>query len=260
MFRIIRLTILVGVLVFVAAGAYLSRIRSTDWNTPLWIAIHPINADGSEVTTAYIAGLSNDTFSAIEEFMQREAGRYQLSLTEPVRVELYDEIAESPPLLDRKGSVLSRAWWSLRLRYWAWRTGIDGGHPPPDIRIFVLYHDPALTASVPHSLGLQKALVGVVYAFADRDMTGSNNIVIAHEFLHTVGATDKYNPGDDRPMFPDGYADPDQQPLLPQKRTEVMAGRRMLNEQEWEMPTGLGQVVIGPQTASEINWIAQPGA
>jgi hypothetical protein len=108
---------------------------------------------------------------------------------------------------------------------------------------------------VPHSLGLQKGLLGVVYAFADRDMTGSNNIVIAHEFLHTVGATDKYDPGDDRPSFPDGYADPDQQPLFPQEHTEVMAGRRMLSGQEWEMPTGLGQVVIGPQTATEINWV-----
>src|ERR1700752_4456270 len=109
MFRIIRLTILVGVLVFVEAGAYLSRTRSTGWGKTLWIAVHPINADGSDATTAYIAGLSNDTFSAIEEFMQREAGRYQLRLTEPVRVELYDEVAESPPLLDRDGSVLSRA-------------------------------------------------------------------------------------------------------------------------------------------------------
>lgn len=256
MFRTIRLAILSGVLVFVAAGAYLSRTRSTDWDTPLWIAIHPINADGSEVTTRYIDALSNDTFAAIEEFMTREAERYQLPLSEPVRVELYDEIAETPPLLDREGSALNRAWWSLKLRYWAWHAGSDGGHPPPDIRMFVLYHDPTLTESVPHSLGLQKGLVGVVYAFADRDMTGSNNIVIAHEFLHTVGATDKYHPADDRPTFPGGYADPDQQPLFPQQRTEVMAGRHMLSEQDWEMPTGLRQVVIGPQTAAEINWVA----
>ena len=93
MFRAIRLAILIGVLVFVAAGAYLSRARSTDWDTPLWIAIHPINADGSDVTIEYVDGLSSDTFTAIEEFMAGEAGHYQLPLSEPVRVELYDEIA-----------------------------------------------------------------------------------------------------------------------------------------------------------------------
>ncbi|HSC09174.1 MAG TPA: hypothetical protein VLD59_20290, partial [Steroidobacteraceae bacterium] len=134
----------------------------------------------------------------------------------------------------------------------------DGTRPPPDIRMFVLYHDPATTTSVPHSLGLQKGLLGVVYAFADRDMTAANNIVIAHELLHTVGASDKYAANDDRPLFPAGYADPQQQPLYPQARAEVMAGRRMLSEQEWEMPYGLREVVVGPETAAEIHWIEAP--
>jgi len=51
---------------------------------------------------------------------------------------------------------------------------------PEDIRIFVLYHDPALTPVVPHSLGLAKGLIGVVYAFAAPEMTGENAVVIAH--------------------------------------------------------------------------------
>ena len=255
MFRAIRLTILIGLLVFVAAGAYLSRARSTDWDASLWIAIHPINGDSSEATARYIEALSNESFAAIEAFMSREAGHYELPLSEPVRVELYDDVAEAPPRLDRDVSALSRAFWSLRLRYWAWHAGSDGGRPPPDIRMFVLYHDPALTSSVPHSLGLQKGLLGVVYAYADPEMTASNNIVIAHEFLHTVGASDKYDAGDDRPSYPDGFAEPEQQPLYPQERTEVMAGRRMVSEQVWEMPASLKDVVIGEKTATEINWI-----
>jgi hypothetical protein len=256
MFRTIRLALLLGLLAFVAAGAYLSRARSTDWDAALWVAIHPINADGSEVTTDYVEQLSNESFAAIETFMAREAEHYELPLTEPVRVELYDEVPEAPPLLDRDGGFLSRAFWSLKLRHWAWRTGSDGAHPPPDIRMFVLYHDPASTNSVPHSLGLQKGLVGVVYAFAGAEMTAPNNIVIAHEFLHTLGASDKYEPGDDRPSYPDGFADPEQEPLYPQERTEVMAGRRMVSEQLWEMPASLRDVVIGEKTATEINWIS----
>jgi hypothetical protein len=176
MFRVIRQALLIGLLVFVATGAYLSRARSTDWDAPLWVAIHPIDADGSEATASYIESLSNESFAAIETFLTREAEHYDLPLTEPVRVELYDEVAEAPPQLDRDGSVLTRAFWSLKLRYWAWRAGSDGAHPPPDIRMFVLYHDPAATESVPHSLGLQKGLVGVVYAFAGAEMTATNNI------------------------------------------------------------------------------------
>ena len=94
------------------------------------------------------------------------------------------------------------------MRYWSWSATRAEKRAPPDIDMFVLYHDPELTSSVPHSLGLQKGLLGVVYAFADASMTASNNIVIAHEFLHTVGATDKYDPANDQPQFPDGYADP----------------------------------------------------
>jgi hypothetical protein len=120
--------------------------------------------------------------------------------------------------------------------------------------MFVLYHDPAVSESVPHSLGLQKGLLGVVHAFATRDMDGENNIVIAHELLHTLGATDKYDPADDEPSYPDGYGDPEQRPLYPQESAEIMAGRRMTSQTSWEMPETLREVVVGATTAAEINW------
>ena len=112
---------------------------------------------------------------------------------------------------------------------------------------------PALTPTVPHSLGLTKGLIGVVYAFASPVMSGANTVVIAHELLHTVGATDKYGP-DDAPRFPDGYGDPRQIPLYPQKKAELMAGRRMLSVDRWEQASSLDEVVIGAATALEIRW------
>lgn len=255
MFRAIRITILLLILVCVSLGAYLARVRSTDWDKPLWVAIHPISADGSEVTRRYIDSLSGDTFAPIGSFLAEQARHYGLALDEPARVRLYGEIRTTPPQLDPGAGLLSRAFWSLRLRYWAWRATSAETLPPPDIDIFVLYHDPQISTSVPHSLGLQKGLLGVVHAFADPGMTSSNNIVIAHEFLHTVGATDKYDPRSDEPRFPDGYADPKRQPLFPQDNAEIMAGRRMLGETQWEMPESLRNVVIGPLTAQEINWV-----
>ena len=258
MWRAVRITILLLVLAFVTTGAYLSRLRTTDWDKPLWVAIHPISADGSEATRRYIDSLNEDTFAPIGSFLSSQARRYGLSLAEPARVRLYGEIHDLPPQLDRSSNVLVRALWSLRLRYWAWRATSSETQAPPDIEMFVLYHDPKLSESVPHSLGMQKGLLGVVYAFADTSMTAANNMVIAHEFLHTVGATDKYHPATDQPRFPDGYGEPLRLPLYPQERAEIMAGRRALSPTESEMPESLRDVVVGPRTAQEINWTQPP--
>lgn len=258
MFRTIRITILLLVLACVATGAFLARARSTDWDKPLWVAIHPIAADESRATRRYVDALTENTFAPVGTFLGTQAQHYGLPLAEPARVRLYGELHELPPKLEPDANLLSRAAWSLRLRYWAWSETRAEKRAPPDIDMFVLYHDPELTSSVPHSLGLQKGLLGVVYAFADPSMTASNNIVIAHEFLHTVGATDKYDPQTDQPQFPDGYADPGRTPLVPQDDAEIMAGRRMLSETEWEMPDSLRGVVIGPKTAQEINWTRSP--
>lgn len=256
--RQFRIGMLLLLLAVVMLGSWLSRARTTDWDAPLWVAIYPINADSSAVADDYIGGLSDETFDSIESFMRREAERYAVAIDEPVRVELYERVTELPPVLERGANFLQRALWSLRLRWWARHADDESERAPPDIRMFVLYHDPALSPEVPHSLGLQKGLLGVVHAFATGDMTGANNIVIAHEFLHTLGATDKYDFENDRPTFPDGYADPEQEPLYPQRRAEVMAGRLAKSELDWEMPSSLGNVVVGPRTAAEINWVKSP--
>jgi hypothetical protein len=103
-------------------------------------------------------------------------------------------------------------------------------------------------------LGLTKGLIGVVYAFAAPEMSGANDVVIAHELLHTVGASDKYDFTNDAPRFPNGYGDPVQDPLYPQLTAELMAGRRMLARDKWEQAQSLDEVVIGPATALEIRW------
>jgi hypothetical protein len=108
---------------------------------------------------------------------------------------------------------------------------------------------------VPHSLGTTKGLIGVVYAFATPDMDGENDVVIAHELLHTLGATDKYRAADDAPRYPDGFGDPQQIPLFPQRNAELMAGRRMLSADRWQQAESLDEVVIGAATAAEIRWL-----
>ena len=241
------------ILVVVALTTWQERYLSTRWHIPLYVSIYPIAADDSPVTRAYLDSLDADRFKPIDQFFTREAERYHLDTSEPIKTRLRNPLQARPPQREPNAGVLSTVLWSLKLRYWAWRNS-GHVHEPEDIRIFVLYHDPALTPTVPHSLGLTKGLIGVVYAFAAPEMSGENNVIIAHELLHTVGATDKYNLSNDSPRFPDGYGDPEQVPLYPQLSAELMAGRRVLSPDKWQQPTSLGEVVIGPATALEIRW------
>jgi hypothetical protein len=252
-FKLLRILFLLIILLIVALGTWLDRYRSTRWREPLYVSIYPIAADDSAVTGSYVAALDADRFKPIDDFFKREAQRYRLQAAAPIRTRLRDPLHTLPPQRAPDAGWIATGWWSLRLRYWAWHVSGHVGEPE-DIRIFVLFHDPALTPSVPHSLGLTKGLIGVVYAFAAPQMNGANDVVIAHELLHTLGASDKYRAGDDAPRFPDGYGDPNQVPLYPQRTAEIMAGRRMLSAERWEQADSLEEAVIGPSTALEIRW------
>jgi hypothetical protein len=253
--RNLRVALLLLVLFWAATHTWLERLASTSWKEPLWIGIFPINADGSRSTQSYIDSLNDGSFTDIEEFMAREAHRYGLSLAEPVHVICYPQLRQPPPQLEREAGMLDAALWSLRVRWFAWRTLDFGGRAPPRIRLLVMYHDPATLDTVPDSHGLQKGLIGVAHVFANRAQTGENNIVIAHELLHTLGATDKYDPASGLPLVPSGLGDPLQKPLFPQARAEIMAGRRALSERDSQMPRALSGVVVGALTAAEIRWI-----
>ena len=254
MWKSIRIFLLLLVLLAVALHGWLDRVATQTWQEPLWVGVFPLNADGSAPTQDYVAALTVKDFAAIEDFFAREGRRFGLKLEQPVHVELYPPGPKLPPALDPGAGPLGIAWWSLKLRWFAAHATRVPGRAPPRIRLFLLYYDPAALERAPDSHGLQKGLVGVVHLFADSAMTGRNNIVITHELLHTVGASDKYDLGSGTPLFPIGYADRDQRPLYPQERAEIMAGSRALSAYQWEMPRTLAGAVIGPETALEIRW------
>lgn len=254
MWRKIRILLLLYVLLMVAVSAWLSRARSTDWGDTLWVTVYPINGDGSAASSKYVAGLSQSTFDPIAKFFAREGEHHGLALAEPVRMQLGTTLTESPPAPPQSRNVLSVALWSLRLRYWVFMADKGEDAAPTDIEIFVRYFDPEAHRSLAHSLGLQKGLIGVVNAFASTDYSGSNNVVITHELLHTVGAADKYDPSSGLPNYPNGFAEPSREPRYPQKFTEIMGGRRPVSSSEAVTPRSLKGVVVGDITAIEINW------
>ena len=252
MWRAIRVAVLLFILATVAQGAWLARSRTAEWGNTLRVVIYPINADGGQATARYIGGLRDAAFEPIEAFFKDEGKKYGIALRQPVEVRIASPVSSQPPATPFGGNKLEVILWSLKVRYWAYRNDAYKGLKP-DVRVFVSYHDPAARQRLSHSTGLQKGLLGLVNAFSSDDMAGSNNVIIAHELLHTLGATDKYGPGN-LPSYPDGFADPGARPLYPQTQAEIMAGRIPVSETQAEIPAGMDEVVIGSRTAREINW------
>jgi hypothetical protein len=253
MFKAVRISILLVILFFAGLSTFLTQARSTDWNNSLWIKVYPINADGSLEATKYIKGLQSSDFEGIETFLKRETERYSKNLSRPVRIELGSEIKEQPPELGSDVNVLSVVLWSLKMRWWAGSATEEQDRIEPDVRIFVRYHDPDTAVVLENSVGLQKGMIGIVNGYASRHQRGTNNFIIAHEFLHTLGATDKYSNIDGQPMGPEGLGEPDRQPLYPQRYAEVMGGRIALAKDDSVIPESLKYAVIGSLTAREIN-------
>jgi hypothetical protein len=252
--KTLRITVLLLILVIVAGRTWLDRVETQSWKNTLWVGIFPLNDDGSPEVQKYIASLSVTDFASIETFFEHEAHRFGVELEQPIHIVLYPQGEQLPPQLGAEAGPLDVMWWSLKLRWFAMHTTPVSGRTPPRIRLFVLYHDPTSLRVVPDSHGLQKGLLGVVHAFALKEMAGSNNIVITHELMHTLGATDKYDLKTGAPIYPAGFGEPDRQPLYPQPNAEIMAARRALSTTDFEMPSNLRDVVVGSVTADEIRW------
>lgn len=252
MFRALRIALLLFILATLAVGAWKSKARASAWQSTLHATIYPIAADDSAVTRRIVASLHADDFAPISEWLQNEVERHGRPLLRPLAINLAAPLESLPPAFPANGSGAAVALWSLQLRFWAWRHDATPG-PRPDVRLFVLYHDATRTPQLDHSVGLRKGQIGIVKAFAGRDDGPRNAVVIAHELLHTLGASDKYDPQSLAPIFPDGYAEPDRQPSHPQRMAEIMAGRFALADGQLAMPERLGQTLIGPRTAAEIG-------
>jgi hypothetical protein len=253
-FRFFRIAFLLGILLFSLGFTWGESYLVRSWLQPLQVSVYPINGDGSKAVADYIRGLKDEDFAAINTFLQGQARRYGVKLNPALALTLEQPLDEAPPEPPHDRGVLKTMLWSLKLRWWVYRHNSSVLPQLGHIRLYVLYHEAQDGKALDHSLGLEKGLVGVVHAFASEGQRGQNNVVIAHELLHTLGATDKYDLATNLPVNPEGYAEPDKLPLYPQHEAEIMAGRIPLSAARAIMPRNLAECVIGPATAYEINF------
>ncbi|AKV02576.1 hypothetical protein AKJ09_09239 [Labilithrix luteola] len=99
--------------------------------------------------------------------------------------------------------------------------------------------------------------IGVVTAELDTSMADLLLVVTAHELMHTLGASDRYD-STRRTLIPAGLAEPDRMPLYPQRFAEIMARNRVIAPGRETVPESIDQLVVGAQTAAEIGWTPAP--
>jgi hypothetical protein len=248
----LRYLILLLILFFVAANEAVNKLYSRSWEIPLLVHVFAIDGDQRDATSRYIASLRQEHFERIEEFVNAEGRRHGLDI-DAVEVVYRGRLSSGPPQPPSGRSVLENVWWSLKFRSWAFARRWNDDSLTGDVELFVNYYDTATSKSLRHSVGLQGGLIGIINAFADSSYRGSNQVVIVHELMHTLGATDKYGDGN-LPAFPEGYAEPYRVPLYPQRAAEIMGGRIPLSQNQARIPESLREVIIGIHTAAEIHW------
>lgn len=255
MFRNIRIAILLTILLIVAGNQWLTGNMLASWEKPLWITVYPVLADTEANTLRYANSLQVGSFQDIGHFIKREASRYGREFESPVFFQVARPLTSLPPALPSGESGPGVMLWSLKMRWWAWRNTGQDGLAPDDVRMFVLYQKAKSDGLLERSVGIKNGSYGVVNAVASREMAARNRIVITHELMHILGASDKYDPYNGQPSAPEGLASPLQSPLFPQSQAEIMAGRIAISANNWRRPATLRHCVIGEVTAVEIGWL-----
>lgn len=96
---------------------------------------------------------------------------------------------------------------------------------------------------------------GIVYVPAHSTQRLNVLIHLAREIAVLYGATDKMDPGSGQPQVPYGIAKPDEKPLYPQAKAELMAPVVPTAPDASRPPKGLYEILIGPKTATELGWL-----
>ncbi len=245
----IRVVILFVILALVLLNVW--RDKNQDWQKPIFVALYPVNADQSAASQKYIAGLKEQDYLPIANYLQQEAKKHDKQIN--VYFKLGQEVKVLPPQIPASTSVPDIMLWSLKFRYYALQQKQNLGMSP-QLTLFLNYYDANTYTHLKHSTALENGRIGIVNLFASQNQESQNQIVIAHEMLHAFGATDKYDLSTGQPISPIGYGNPFQQPRYPQKTAELMAGRIALSPSSSKMADDLKQVVVGYDTGDEIGW------
>jgi hypothetical protein len=248
----VLLTILAGVSLWACRDYYQRRAR-TSWQRPLQVALILVEREPIPPSTI---GLLTNRAHALERRLaseyQRHSGRdfspFSLVVTQPLLVD------RAPPALRDQSTLGLLHDTTAR---WLWTRDVDrrGGltHGDYDARIYLVMKPAERGLAFVEGESEYGGRVGIAQADIDPEMVDFALFVAAHELMHTLGATDKYD-GEGRALYPAGFAEPDRTPLYPQPGAEVMARNLPLSPSSERPPSTLEELMVGDVTARELGW------
>jgi hypothetical protein len=256
----IRLAILFAVLLMVAGyaarDAYVRRER-TDWQRTLLVAVVVLEAEA--VQDSALAAFS-ERLPLLQEKLALEARRYRPNLALPFEFQQFGPIeVREPPPQPGGDSFFDLGYHAFRLSRYLGQIDDHAGVASRayDGRLYITVRPPKRGArAIVEGFSEQGGRIGNVTVELDDGMVDLALLVVAHELMHTLGATDKYD-ARGHAVVPHGLADPDQQPLYPQSHVEIMARNRPLALGQEVLPESLEELRVGSKTAREIGWLSE---
>jgi hypothetical protein len=252
--RLAVLTALLGIVLLWAWSDTRQRSARNDWSRSLRVALVVVQQGDVEQTALQALSERADTLGAfLEKEYRRYGGRgtpFYFTVHGPV-----ESMRQPPRSPTGKRSALAR----YAYDFWRYRLEIDAlaGLVAGDFDsvIYVLVRPPEKRTMFAEGLGQFGGRIGLVKIQLDETMVDPALAIAAHELFHTLGATDKYDAAG-RVLLPDGLAEPELSPQLPQRFVELMARGRPVSPGVEVPPRNIDELRVGAMTAREIGWTA----
>jgi hypothetical protein len=252
----IRVSLLLATLSVVALRGgidWYERSVRTSWHRPLSVALVLVERDVIEPSTI---ALVNDRARELEHRLASEYRRHAGREFAPVAFVVTTAVTvdQPPPKMPEQG-LLGLV--SGTYDRWRWTRDIDAlvGVDPSayDARVYLVMKRAGRDLAFVEGESELGGRVAVAQVDIEPEMVDFSLFVVAHELMHTLGASDKYDT-EGRAVYPSGFAQPTRFPLYPQPGAEVMARNIPVAAGSERPPNTLQELFVGETTAREIGW------
>lgn len=241
-------------LVLLFAWGRMRRLTS-DWSSPTSVAFVLVDASSRGLDPAAVE-LLFERVPILEQRLHQEFERYRGAAEPPFHLSLLGPVTSDVPA-PRLGSAgfLDLIVYNFELWRFSRRCDQLSGMDTDafQVKVYLQARAPTGDRLAVEGASQQGGPIGTVDVELSESSVDFALFVAAHELLHTRGATDKYGP-DGLALYPDGFAEPDKQPLFPQSGIEIMARGRPIDAHHEEAPHHLDEITVGDATAAEIGW------
>jgi hypothetical protein len=247
------------IVLFIAAQVYYRDHRKLDWDRTYNVALVQVVKGNKNDTARALSPVGKELIQqSLEKWFENEAKRVYKSNIKPFRFELLGPVfnEQTPPVLptEKDGFWTRYKQTSAFISYFSdqlTQTGVKVDQFDIKLYLYIYPSDTSLGYEKQHSVGTTRGRFGVVFLPIGKQSAGRTTCLIAHEILHTVGASDKYD-DNHLTIFPDGYFAPDKR--YPQEFAEIMALAIPTQNGKEKDADSLEISRIGEKTSLEIGW------